>query len=297
MSDVDVLPELKQIIGAMLFATKGSLTAGEIRRCLEQVAEARGGAARDFAQVSEADIRQAAEALRRQLDEQKMGFQVVEVANGLRLENDVACGPWLRQLLQKGRANRLSRPSLETLAIIAYRQPVTRGEIEAVRGVAVDQIIRNLMDLQLIKITGRSELPGRPWQFGTTQKFLEYFGLKHVRDLPGVEELRRMEEEQERKRIEAAAAAPLAAPAEEAAEGAPAPKEKDSSEEAAMGREDIDRDYEGRSDKDEDEDEEKEEKSGGEKDEDEEEYEDEDDEEDDEDEDEDEEDEEEEEER
>jgi segregation and condensation protein B len=272
MSEVDVLPELKQIIGAMLFANKGSLTPGEIRRCLEQVAETRGGAARDFAGVSEADIRQAVEALRRQLEEQKLGFRLVEVANGLRLENDVGCGPWLRQMLQKGRANRLSRPSLETLAIIAYRQPVTRGEIEAVRGVAVDQIIRNLMDLQLIKITGRSELPGRPWQFGTTQKFLEYFGLKNVRDLPGVEELRRMEEEQERRRVEAAAAAP-AAGAEAAPEGAPAPEPAAaSSEEVPMGREDIDRDYEGRGDEDEDDEEEEEEEEEADEEEDEDEY-------------------------
>lgn len=268
MSDVDVLPELKQIIGAMLFANKGSLTPGEIRRCLEQVAETRGGAARDFARVSESDIRQAVDALRQQLEEQKLGFRLVEVANGLRLENDVGCGPWLRQMLQKGRANRLSRPSLETLAIIAYRQPVTRGEIEAVRGVAVDQIIRNLMDLQLIKITGRSELPGRPWQFGTTQKFLEYFGLKNVRDLPGVEELRRMEEEQERRRVEAAAAAP-AAGAEAAPEAASAPEPTASSEEAPMGREDIDRDYEGRGDEDEDDEKEEEEEADEEEDEDE----------------------------
>lgn len=257
MADVDVLPELKQIIGAMLFASKGSVSVPEIRRCLEQVAEAKGGAARDFAQLGEKDIRQALEDLRSQLQDHKPGFHVVEVANGFRLENDVNCGPWLRQMLQKGRANRLSRPSLETLAIIAYRQPVTRGEIEAVRGVAVDQIIRNLMDLQLIKITGRSELPGRPWQFGTTQKFLEYFGLKHVKDLPGVDELRRMEEEQEQRRREEAAApaAPAGGPTAEASSAA----EQASSEETSMGREDIDRDYEGRADEDEDEDQDEEE--------------------------------------
>ena len=82
---------------------------------------------------------------------------------------------------------------METLAIIAYRQPCTRGEIEAVRGVAVDQIVRNLLDLQLIRAVGRSELPGRPWLFGTTQKFLLHFGLKDLKDLPGVEELKRIE--------------------------------------------------------------------------------------------------------
>ena len=128
-------------------------------------------------------------------------MHVIEVANGFRFENDSSCGPWLRHLLERGRPTRLSRPALETLAIIAYRQPVMRSEIEAVRGVAVDQIIRNLLEMQLIKIVGRSELPGRPWQFGTTQKFLEHFGLKNLMDLPGVEELRRMEDDQLRRTV------------------------------------------------------------------------------------------------
>ena len=206
MSDNDVLPELQQIIGAMLFASKTPITVGDIRRCMEQVAESHGGATRDFATVNLEDIRTALEALDQVLETQKVGFHVVKMANGFRLENSANCGLWLRHLLQKGRPNRLSKPALETLAIIAYRQPCTRAEIEAVRGVAVDQILRNLMDMQLIRITGRSELPGRPWMFGTTQKFLEYFGLRNVKDLPGVEELKRMEEEQERKKREEAPA-------------------------------------------------------------------------------------------
>lgn len=196
MSDIDVLPELKQIIGALLFGAKTPLSAGDIRRVLQQVAESWGGKTRDFAKATEADIRAALEQLRADFVEKKVGLHVSEVANGFRLENDVACGPWLRHLLARGRPQRLSRPALETLAIIAYRQPCMRSEIESVRGVAVDQIIRNLLEMQLIRIVGRSELPGRPWQFGTTQRFLEHFGLKSVQDLPGIEELRRMEAEQ-----------------------------------------------------------------------------------------------------
>ncbi|MCX7008250.1 MAG: SMC-Scp complex subunit ScpB, partial [Kiritimatiellaeota bacterium] len=105
-------------------------------------------------------------------------------------------------MLEKGRTAHLSRPALETLAIIAYRQPCTRSEIEAVRGVAVDSLIHNLLELQLIKVVGRSELPGKPWQYGTTQAFLEHFGLRAIDDLPGVEELRRMEAEQIKRREE-----------------------------------------------------------------------------------------------
>ncbi len=204
MDEIEVLPEVKQIAGALLFAAKIPLTAGEIRKTLRQVAEIRGGAARDFAEVSEADIRAALEQLGRDLEAARVGVHLVEVANGYRLQNDVNCGPWLRQMLERGKANRLTKPALETLAIIAYRQPAMRSEIEAVRGVAVDQVLRNLVDLGLVKIVGRSELPGRPWLFGTTQKFLEYFGLKNVQDLPGVEELRRMEAEQKQRAAETA---------------------------------------------------------------------------------------------
>ncbi|MCS6771320.1 MAG: SMC-Scp complex subunit ScpB [Kiritimatiellae bacterium] len=196
MTGATVLPELRQIIGALLFAAKGPIGAGEIRRCLRQVAEERGGSYRDFAELSEEDILRVIMEVREQLREARLGIVINEIASGFRMENDPACGPWLRAQLQKGRPNRLSRPALETLAVIAYRQPCTRAEIEAVRGVAVDAILRNLMDMQLVRITGRSELPGRPWLFGTTQKFLEYFGLKDIRDLPGIDELRRMEAEQ-----------------------------------------------------------------------------------------------------
>jgi segregation and condensation protein B len=199
MSDVDVLPELKQIVGALLFVSKQPLSVRDIRRVLVQVAEEWGGNTKDFAGATEDDIQVVIDQLRADLVEKRFGIQVTEVANGFRFENDSSCGPWLRYLLERGRPSRLSRPALETLAIIAYRQPVLRSEIEAVRGVQVDQIIRNLLEMQLIKIVGRSELPGRPWQFGTTQKFLEHFGLKNLADLPGIEELRRMEEEQIRR--------------------------------------------------------------------------------------------------
>ena len=197
------LPELKQIIGAMLFVRKEPLTVAEIRRVLAATAERRGGITSDFAKANEALVREAVDALGRELSERKMGFHVIEVAGGFRLENDANCGPWLRTMLQKGRGARLSLPALETLAIIAYRQPCVRSEIEAVRGVAVDAILRNLLEMQLIRVVGRSELPGRPWMFGTTQKFMEHFGLKSLDDLPGTDELRRLEAEQNARRAKA----------------------------------------------------------------------------------------------
>jgi segregation and condensation protein B len=195
MSDAGALPELKEIIGAIVFTAKDPLTAAQILAVLRRTAERHGGPTRDFAAATEADVQAAVSELKAEYLQRKLGVQVVEVAQGLRLENIGLCGPWVREFLDKGRPQRLSQPALETLAIIAYRQPVVRAEIEAVRGVAVDQILRNLLDLQLIRIAGRSDQPGRPWMFGTTQRFLEHFGLRSLADLPGVDELRRIEEQ------------------------------------------------------------------------------------------------------
>lgn len=196
MSDMQPLPELKEIVGAMLFVSQHPLTLADIRRVLVQVGERQGGAARTYAGTTEAEIAAAVQQLKTDLIQHRLGLEIREVANGFRLENHPGCGTWLRHLLDKGRPARLSRPALETLAIIAYRQPCTRADIEKVRGVAVDQVVRHLLELGLIRIVRRSELPGRPWLFGTTQKFLEHFGLRNLDDLPSVQELRRLEAEQ-----------------------------------------------------------------------------------------------------
>jgi segregation and condensation protein B len=194
MSEVLVLPELKQVVGALLFGARKPLTPGDIRSVLQQVAENVAGPYKDYAEITKEEIEKAIEELRRELIPLRSGFTVNEIAKGYRLENDVECGPWLRQMLEKGKAAKLSRPALESLAIIAYRQPVTRAEIENVRGVAVDQIVRNLLEMQLVRVVGRSELPGRPWLFGTTSRFLEHFGLRSLEELPNVEELKKLVE-------------------------------------------------------------------------------------------------------
>lgn len=194
MSEVEVLPEIKEIVGAILFASKQPVALAALAAVFKQTADRYGGITRDFAAAGEPEVAAAVESLRADLQQAKTGLRVAEVAQGFRIENVPTCGPWLRTFLEKGRPNRLSQPALETLAVIAYRQPVMRSEIESVRGVAVDQILRNLLDMQLIRITGRSELPGRPWMFGTTQKFLEHFGINKLDDLPGTDELRRLED-------------------------------------------------------------------------------------------------------
>lgn len=196
MEEVDVLPEVQEIVGAILFAAKEPVTTKRLLEVFRVTAEsAAAGPARELGAVTREDLESAIQALARDLERRGLGLRVVPVAGGYRMENDTRCGPWLRAFLEKGKPNRLSKPALETLAIIAYRQPVVRSEIEAVRGVSVDQIVRNLLDLQLIRAMGRSDFPGRPWLFGTTQRFLEHFGLRSLDDLPGVEELRRREAE------------------------------------------------------------------------------------------------------
>jgi segregation and condensation protein B len=187
MEQTDVLPELKQILGAMLFATGRALTVREMRRCLVEVARAAGGEAKAFGQARESEIRAALAALAEELGAAKCGQKLTEVAGGFRLQSDASCGKWVRHLLETGRPNRLSQPALETLAVVAYRQPVSRHEIESVRGVNVDHVIKTLMEIQLVRIVGRSELPGRPFLYGTTHLFLEHFGLRDLKELRDVD--------------------------------------------------------------------------------------------------------------
>jgi segregation and condensation protein B len=200
MANDAVLPELKEILGAMIFGSNRALSVDEMRRCLVEVAKKIGGETTAFGGVKDGDVRQALEYLRADLEKQKCGFGLAEVAGGFRFQSSASCGRWLRHLLNTDRPNRLSQPGLETLAIIAYRQPVSKSEIEGVRGVNVDHIIKSLLEMQLIRIVGRSELPGRPFLFGTTQTFLEHFGLKSINDLKQMEPM--LLRERERKRIE-----------------------------------------------------------------------------------------------
>lgn len=133
------------------------------------------------------ELRKAVEAIRASLKNSGLGIELVEINGGYRFQTAAVCGPWVRQMLNKGRATVLSRPSIETLAIIAYRQPVSRSEIESVRGVNAGHVIKALMEMQLVRIVGRSDLPGRPFLFGTTPQFLEHFGLKSLDDLERIE--------------------------------------------------------------------------------------------------------------
>jgi segregation and condensation protein B len=207
---------LSQVIEALLFAAQKPLTTREL------VSAIKGAGAEDelmpneFAKVTEAQVAAALEQLKIEYVQQDRAFQLAEKAEGWQLVSDSAYAPWVRQLFPAVKPARLTPPSLETLAIVAYRQPITRADIEAVRGVAVDGVLQNLMERGLVKIAGRAEVPGRPLLYETTQFFLEHFGLRNLDELPNAEELRT-------RYLPTAAPKPTAAPAESSpAEPAPA---------------------------------------------------------------------------
>lgn len=134
-------------------------------------------------------IREIIELLRQDYDNQNRAFQVEEIADGFQILTRPEYYDWVAKLWKKSGENKLSQAALETLAIIAYKQPITRANIEAVRGVQSGEIIRTLIEKKLIKIVGREEALGRPLLYGTTKNFLEQFGLKSIKYLPKAKEL------------------------------------------------------------------------------------------------------------
>jgi segregation and condensation protein B len=184
---------LKQVIEALVFASQKPLIPKEISGLLRSAANETGDLeARALAKAKEAEIGAALEELKAECIELGRSFQLVERASGWQFVTVSDFGPWVRELYPESRPARLSGPALETLAIIAYRQPATRAEIEGVRGVAVDGIVQTLLEKGLIRIAGRAEVPGRPLLYETTQVFLEHFGLRELDELPNSTELRRI---------------------------------------------------------------------------------------------------------
>jgi segregation and condensation protein B len=183
--------ELKQIIEALLFSAERPLSPKEIRTIFaEATDEENPGVPEPFRNVREAQIVATLDELKAECELQQRSYQLVEIAGGWRLVTRAEYAPWLKKLLDEARPHRLSPPSLETLAIIALRQPIARADIAAIRGVEVDGVVKTLLERDLITIVGKSEAPGRPMLYGTTQKFLEHFGLRDIDDMPKAAELR-----------------------------------------------------------------------------------------------------------
>ena len=165
---------LKLIVEALLFASDKPLSAGEIHASLPD--------------VNLADIKSALRVLQYEYEAMGRSFGLREIANGYQFRSHADYGPFILKMFQTS-PNRLSRATMETLAIIAYKQPVLRQEIEMIRGVDVGGVLRTLLEKGLIRIMGRKNLPGRPLIYGTTKKFLEVFDLKDIDALPKLKEI------------------------------------------------------------------------------------------------------------
>ena len=181
---------LQEIVGALLFASESPLTATDLRECVRGVGPEEGETLEVmdvYRTCTSREIEQAIHGLEKELERSGCGSRLVCAGGAYRLQTVPTCGRYVRALLHLDRPNRLSRAALETLAIIAYRQPITKAEIEQIRGVAVDTIVKTLVDLQLVRLVGRSELPGHPFLYGTTPLFLEHFGLASLGELNAID--------------------------------------------------------------------------------------------------------------
>lgn len=168
-------PNLDNIVLALLFAADEPLSARKIAATIED--------------VTTADVKQAIDTWNARADQESWSIAIEQVAGGYRLATRPEYAAYVTRLYQGRRRFRLSRAGLETLAIIAYKQPITRAEIESIRGVGAGSVVANLMERSLVEITGKAKVLGAPFLYGTTPAFLEYLGLNSLKDLPSMEDL------------------------------------------------------------------------------------------------------------
>ncbi len=174
----EVSSGVKTVIEALLFASEKPLALSQIRGALDNL---------------DADsVRAAVDELRLEYEKSQRGIRIYEVAGGFQMITSPELSPFLKKLYKGRLTERLSRPALETLAIIAYKQPITKFEIESLRNVNVDGVMKSLLEKNFIRICGRRKTPGRPFVFGTTAQFLEYFGLKSLEELPKMEDFSKL---------------------------------------------------------------------------------------------------------
>lgn len=203
--------ELISIVEALLFASQEPLGVPQMCAAVKETAKdilqaaaepVADGAAEEgrhvpewvapLAGTTEGQVRAILDELISRYESEKHAFTLVERANGWRIAARGEYAEWCRALYPGKKIQRLSQPALETLAIIAYRQPITKAGVEAVRGVSVDAMVQMLIDRGLVKIEGRADLPGRPLLYGTTESFLDHFGVRSLDDMPNSAELRRV---------------------------------------------------------------------------------------------------------
>ena len=174
------MPEnnLKSALEALLFSSDKPLTLEQLKNALDT--------------KETEQLRTVIQDLKSEYESANRGMRIAEIANGYQMVTSSNFAPFLKKLYKERHVERLSNPALETLAIIAYKQPLTKHEIESLRNVNVDGVVKNLLDKDLIRVSGRKKAPGRPLIFGTTRQFLEYFGLKSLEELPKMEDFSKL---------------------------------------------------------------------------------------------------------
>lgn len=218
---------LQEIVGSLLFASETPLSVADLRECVRGVSPDEGDDS-DVMDVyrtcTSREIEEALRGLEKALSVAKCGFALVCTGGQYRMQTVPECGRYVRALLKLDRPNRLSRASLETLAIVAYRQPITKSEVEQIRGVGVDTIMKSLSDLGLVRLVGRSELPGHPFLYGTTPFFLEHFGLASLDQLNEIDPTLPRSNPRERAKLFKKEEKPVQQPEIESEEGDKAPE-------------------------------------------------------------------------
>ncbi|MDX1952762.1 MAG: SMC-Scp complex subunit ScpB [Verrucomicrobiota bacterium] len=186
--------QVKQIIEAILFSSQKPLSIREIREIFSNAADrSEDETVKNFKKIKDEEIEFELGKLEQEHAALARSYKLVCVAGSWQFVSQQEYSPWLKAMFgEKIRPPRLSAPALETLTIIAYRQPITRAEMEQIRGVSVDGVMGTLMERGLIESAGRAEVVGRPTLYATTPLFLEYFGLRRLEDLPAADELRRI---------------------------------------------------------------------------------------------------------
>lgn len=169
--------DYKSVIEALLFVSNNPVTEKQLKELMKDLS-------------SEA-LNKYIQGLNDEYEKTGRSFRIEEIAGGWQIRTRPDFSAWIKSLLNIQRRERLSGPALETLAIIAYKQPITRIEIEGIRGVNVDYIVNSLIEKDLVRVVGKKDVVGHPYMYGTTTRFLEHFGLASLNDLPNVEELKR----------------------------------------------------------------------------------------------------------
>ena len=180
---------LNKIVEALLFASREPVDSKKIAKIIRKVSK-REEADQELCSVKYTEIDEVIEKLNKGYDRKKSPYLIQERSTGWRIYTRIDYASYIRELFPDQKPTRLSAPALETLAIVAYRQPITKAAIEAVRGVNVDGVLQSLIERGIVSIAGRSDLPGKPFLYETSRNFLEHFGIKDVEDLPNSAELR-----------------------------------------------------------------------------------------------------------